>query len=263
MQNRIDTLFKNKKKDILSVYFTAGHPEPESTVKIIKILAQHGVDMIEIGMPFSDPMADGPVIQKSSEKAIKNGMSLPHLFEQLKNIRQEVDLPLLLMGYLNPVMQMGIETFLENCASTGIDGTILPDLPLDEYAQKYKPLFEQKGLYNIFLISPQTTEARIKQIDAESNGFIYMVSSAAVTGAKSTILAEQEEYFTRINQMRLKNNTLIGFGISNNETFAKACSYAQGAIIGSAFIRVLEQDGDLEENIKMFVQSITTKSPAL
>ncbi len=263
MQNRIDTLFTNKKKDILSVYFTAGHPEPQSTVEIIKTLARHGVDMIEIGMPFSDPMADGPVIQKSSEKAIKNGMSLPRLFEQLKDIRQEVDIPLLLMGYLNPVMQMGMETFLDKCAATGIDGTILPDLPLDEYAQKYKPLFKQKNLHNIFLISPQTTENRIKQIDAESSGFIYMVSSAAVTGAKSTILAEQEEYFKRINKMNLKNKTLIGFGISNNETFAKACNYASGAIIGSAFIRALEQDGNMDENIRSFIQSITTKSPAL
>lgn len=254
--NRIDELFKKKKKDILSVYFSAGYPGINDTRQIIKILTKSGVDLIEIGMPFSDPMADGPVIQKSNDAALKNGMSLRMLFEQLKDIRSEVDIPLLMMGYINPVMQYGIDRFCEKCHVLGLDGVILPDLPLDVYLEEYKPTFEKYNLHMIFLVSPQTSNERIFKIDEESKGFIYMVSSSSTTGMKNSISKEQETYFNRLNNINLKNPRLIGFGISNHQTYQKACQYADGVIVGSAFIKALAEEGELEAKIQRFVKMI-------
>jgi tryptophan synthase alpha chain len=254
--NRINRLFQNKHSNILSIYFTAGYPAADSATSIIKALAGAGVDMIEIGMPFSDPMADGPIIQKSSTMALKNGMSLKLLFSQLKDIRKDVDIPLLLMGYLNPVLQYGMEKFCQDCAKTGIDGIILPDLPLLVYQQEYQALFGKYGLHSIFLLSPQTSEDRVKQIDSVSSGFVYMVSSSSTTGVKGTFTAEQITYFQRIRNMRLKNPALIGFGISNQESFATTCKYSNGAIIGSAFVKILGEKGHTETAIKEFVRGI-------
>ncbi|MDJ1479058.1 tryptophan synthase subunit alpha [Cytophagaceae bacterium YF14B1] len=256
MTNRIIQLFEQKKNDILNVYFTAGFPKLEDTRLILQTLADAGADIIEIGMPYSDPVADGPTIQASNDKSLENGMSLKKLFEQLEGIRQYTQVPILLMGYLNPVVQYGVERFCEKCKEIGVDGLILPDLPMYEYLDSYKSVFEKNNLLNIFLITPQTSESRIRQIDEVSKGFIYMVSSASITGAKSGIAEEQEVYFKRVQQMKLANPTLIGFGISNHSSFTKACQYANGAIIGSAFIKVLEQSNDLKTDITDFVQGI-------
>ena len=238
MTNRIDNAFKKGKK-ILSIYFSAGHPNLNDTITIIKNLQDSGVDMIEIGLPFSDPLADGPTIQKSSSMALKNGMTTEKLFNQLDGIRKEIDIPLIIMGYLNPIMQFGIEKFCKQCMSIGIDGLIIPDLPVEVFNETYKSIFSNHGLYNMFLITPQTPTSRIKLIDDVSNGFIYMVSSSSVTGEKNTINTVQTSYFKRIKSMNLKNPTIVGFGISNFETFNKAVSYSNGAIIGSAFINFL------------------------
>ena len=212
--------------------------------------------MVEIGMPYSDPIADGETIQQSNQKALENGMTVRLLFEQLAQVRQEVSLPILLMGYINPVLQFGVEAFCQQCQAVGIDGLILPDITPEVYEAEFKDLFERYGLFNIFLITPQTSEARIRQIDTLSKGFIYMVSSASVTGAKSGISHEQEAYFERINAMSLQNPRLIGFGISNQETFERACRYANGAIIGSAFIKMLEHSTQLSTDVRNFVRQI-------
>ncbi len=256
--NRINKLFQDKKEKILSVYFTAGHPNLNDTVEIIQQLEKNGVDLIEIGMPFSDPTADGPTIQRSSETALKNGMSLKLLFEQLKNIRETVKIPLILMGYINPVYQFGVEKFCEKCAETGIDGLILPDLPLDEYEAFYKQIFEKYNLHNILLITPQTSETRIRQIDEASTGFIYMVSSSSTTGSGKKVEDFQREYFERIQSMNLKNPRLIGFGISDRATFKNACKYANGAIIGSAFVKAIASGSELNDSISQFVKSIVS-----
>ncbi|HOS84925.1 MAG TPA: tryptophan synthase subunit alpha [Bacteroidales bacterium] len=254
--NRIQQLFSKKQKQILSVYFTAGFPQLHDTVSIIELLEKHGVDMIEIGIPFSDPLADGNVIQHSSTVALANGMSLSVLFSQLEHIRKTVSIPLILMGYINPVLQFGVEKFCETCQSIGIDGVILPDLPLHEYTKEYKHIFEQYGIQNILLISPQTEESRIRMIDQQTQAFIYMVSSSSTTGTKSKFNDEQIHYFKRISSMNLQNPLLVGFGISNTETFAQVCEYTHGAIVGSACIKALEQPGTLEQNISTFVSSI-------
>jgi tryptophan synthase alpha chain len=254
--NRIDKLFKDKKSNILSVYFTAGYPHLDSTTVIIKALADSGADMIEIGMPFSDPMADGPVIQRSNEKALQNGISLKLLFRQLSEIRKEVKIPLLLMGYLNPVLQFGIANFCRCCNETGIDGVILPDLPPLVYSEQFLPLFEKYNLCNILLITPQSDNERIRTIDKISSGFIYMVSSSSVTGIKGSFSEEQMSYYKRVSEMDLKNPCLIGFGISDQEAFKMACKYAGGAIIGSAFVKILTQDGSLLENINLFIKGL-------
>jgi tryptophan synthase alpha chain len=254
--NRIDKLFKEKTKNILSVYFTAGFPHLDSTTLIIRALADSGADMIEIGMPFSDPMADGPVIQRSNERAIQNGMSLELLFRQLSGIRNEVKIPLLLMGYLNPVLQFGTANFCRCCNETGIDGVILPDLPPLVYIEQFLPMFEKSDLFNILLITPQSEKERIKSIDKISRGFIYMVSSSSVTGIKGSFSDEQISYFKRVRGMGLKNPCLIGFGISDKEAFKMACKYAGGAIIGSAFVKMLGQDGSFVENISQFIKGI-------
>lgn len=252
--NKIDKLFQAKKENILSIYFTAGFPKLHDTATIIQELERTEVDMIELGMPFSDPLADGPTIQRSSEIALENGMTIKLLFEQLKSVNSRI--PLILMGYLNPILQYGVEPFCENASLLGISGIIIPDLPLQEYLENYKVIFEKYNLKNIFLITPQTTEERIRLIDKHSNGFIYMVSSASTTGGKNEIDIEQEQYFKRIKEMNLNSPTVIGFGIHNQQTFLKACDYANGAIIGSAFIKSIEKSEDLIKDIEGFVNSI-------
>lgn len=255
--NRITEKLKEEGK-LLSIYFTAGYPELEDTVSIIEELERSGVDMIEIGLPFSDPLADGPTIQESSTAALRNGMSTALLFEQLKGIRNSVKIPLIIMGYFNPVLQYGVEEFCSKCAEIGIDGLILPDLPLDVYQEQYEDIFKKHGLLNMFLITPQTSDERIHQIDEASGGFIYMVSSASTTGAKSGFGPEQQQYFERIGSMQLKHPQIVGFGISNAETFDQATQRAKGAIIGSAFIKFLTREG--KKNIDKFIKSI--KVPA-
>jgi len=240
--NRIDQKFQEDKK-LLSIYFSAGHPNLEDTVPSLKNLQAAGVDMVEIGLPFSDPLADGPTIQDSSTKALHNGMTTEKLFSQLDKIREYIDIPLVLMGYFNPMMQYGIEKFCQRCEDIGIDGLIIPDLPVDVYHEQYKNLFDQHGLYNMFLITPQTPDERIRYIDQVSNGFIYMVSSASVTGAKNTFGQTQTDYFNRIAKMELNTPTVVGFGISNAETYDAATTYSKGAIIGSAFIKFLKEKG--------------------
>jgi len=258
MKNRIDQLFETKKENILSVYFTAGYPRLNDTVKIIGELENNGVDLIEIGIPFSDPTADGPTIQKSSEIALKNGMSLKLLFKQLTAIRSSVNIPLILMGYINPVLQLGMEKFCQKCSETGIDGLILPDLPLDEFELHYKKIVQKQNLKNILLITPQTSEERIREIDKTSGGFTYMVSSASTTGASKKVNDFNRSYFERISRMSLKNPRLIGFGISDHSTFSNACKYANGAIIGSAFVKSLQPGEVLKESISAFVRRIRT-----
>jgi tryptophan synthase alpha chain len=252
-QNRIDLKFQEDKK-LLSIYFSAGFPNLEDTVPILKNLQAAGVDMVEIGLPFSDPLADGPTIQESSTRALENGMNTHKLFEQLQGIRDHIEIPLILMGYFNPMMQFGIEKFCQQCEAIGIDGLIIPDLPVDVYNEQYKSLFEKHGLYNMFLITPQTPEERIQYIDEVSNGFIYMVSSAAVTGAQSSFGATQADYFKRIANMNLKTETVVGFGISNSDTYQAAITHSRGAIIGSAFIKFLEKEG--VKSIKDFIAAI-------
>ena len=240
--NRINQKLKEDKK-LLSIYFTAGFPSLNDTVTIIQDLEKSEVDMIEIGLPFSDPLADGPTIQASSTQALKNGMTTEILFNQLKDIRTTVSIPLIIMGYFNPILQYGVEAFCKKCQEVGIDGLIIPDLPVDVYNEQYKTLFESHGLINIFLITPQTSLDRIRFIDSISNGFIYMVSSASVTGSQSGFGDVQTQYFKRVANMKLNNPQIVGFGIHNHETFAQATTYAKGAIIGSSFIKHLTTNG--------------------
>ena len=251
--NRIDQTFKKNVK-VLSIYFSAGHPELEDTLPILVALQDSGVDMVEIGLPFSDPLADGPTIQKSSTCALRNGMTTEKLFDQLENIRDNIHIPLVLMGYLNPIMQYGIERFCQKCQSIGIDGLIIPDLPIDLYHEYYKEVFDKYNLYSMFLITPQTPDARIHFIDSISNGFIYMVSSASVTGAQNTFGKIQEDYFKRIANMKLSTPQIVGFGISNASTYQMATKYCSGGIIGSAFIKFLEKNGVAA--IPEFIKSI-------
>lgn len=256
--NKLDRLFESKKQNLLSVYFTAGYPRLEDTSVILEALAQAGADMVEIGMPFSDPLADGPVIQQSSEIALQNGMSVSTLLGQLidsKSKMQNETCPLILMGYLNPVLQFGVEEFCKKASGAGIDGVILPDLPVQEYLDEYQTTFRKYNLRNIFLITPQTSEERIRKIDEASDSFIYVVSSASTTGTKSGTDGS-ESYFKRIRQMKLNSPLMIGFGISDKASFSKACEYASGAIIGSAFIRALKGSPDPAAATKQFIQSI-------
>lgn len=260
--NRLDQLFAKKKHHILNIYFTAGYPALGDTSTIIFALERAGVDLIEIGMPYSDPLADGPTIQESGQKALANGMTLPLLFEQIATVRQQSNIPLILMGYFNQVMQYGEEAFIRKCIEVGVDGVILPDLPIYEYEQYYQGLFEKAGLHVSFLITPQTSEARIQKIDELTRGFIYMVSNSSITGAKKGISDNQLSYFNRINGLQLKNPRLIGFGISSNETFETACKYANGAIIGSAYIKMLAKAGDIEKDTLSFIQKIKGEIPS-
>ena len=248
--NRIDNYVQEAKAGtrdkLVSIYFTAGFPELNDTRTVIRNLQEAGTDMIEIGLPFSDPLADGPTIQASSTKALNNGMTTEILFDQLKGVREEIHIPLLIMGYFNPILQYGVENFLKKCAELGIDGLIIPDLPVYEYHEKYASLFESYGLRNIFLITPQTSDERIRYIDSISGGFIYMVSSASTTGAKNSFQDEQEEYFKRIEELQLNTPQIVGFGISNKETFQQATNHSSGAIIGSAFVKFIA-DNPLED----------------
>jgi tryptophan synthase alpha chain len=257
--NRISALFSQATEPILNVYTTAGFPHFEDTMTVLNALQKGGVDIIEVGMPYSDPVADGETIQLSNQAALEQGMSVAHLFEQLKDMRKSITVPVLLMGYINPVLQYGVEAFCAKCAEVGVDGLILPDLPMLEYEASYKAIFEKYGLYNILLITPQTNDERIRHIDSVSKGFIYMVSSASTTGAKTGISADQEVYFSRIAAMNLQNPRLIGFGISDHESFLKASKNASGAIIGSAFVKMIAQAKDLQAEIVDFVQSIKGK----
>jgi tryptophan synthase alpha chain len=254
--NRIEKLFEEKKDKILSVYFTAGFPAVDDTIKILERLEEAGADLVEVGIPFSDPVADGPTIQASNQVALNNGMTMKLLFDQLKDVRSRVKLPIILMGYLNPVIQFGIEAFCKKCEECGIDGLIIPDLPMQEYLDEYQTMFKSHGLLNTFLISPQTTEERIRLIDEKTRGFIYMVSSSAITGAKKGISEEQVDYFKRIQAMNLKNPVVVGFGISDNEGFSKVSKYARGAIVGSAFINLIKDSKDLHKDIVSFVKEV-------
>lgn len=255
--NRINKLFEEKQNNILSIYFTAGHPTLDSVVPIISELEKQGCDLIEIGMPFSDPMADGPVIQQSSQKALENGMTLKKLINDLANIRKTVNMPLILMGYLNTVMQYGVENFCQDASEIGIDGVILPDMPLEIYEEQYQDIFEKHELTPIFLISPNTTEERIRKTESLSKGFIYAVSTSSTTGAKQGFSDENEAYFKRIHDMNLKVPVLIGFGISNNKTFTQVCKYQNGGIIGSAFVKAVDGTDKPENRIADFVKAIT------
>ncbi len=254
--NRIEQLFRDKKSDILNVYFTAGYPKQDDTLAVMKALQAAGTDIIEVGMPFSDPVADGPTIQASNQVALDNGMSISILLKQLVSMRESIDVPVVLMGYLNPIIQYGLERFCRDAQACGVDGLILPDLPMAEYLSEYKSVFEEAGLLNIFLITPQTSEERIRLIDEHSQGFIYMVSSAGITGAKSDISEAQKLYFERVNNMLLSTPKLIGFGISDHQTFSTACNYAEGAIVGSAFINLLRDNPDYIQRITPFVKSL-------
>jgi len=253
--NRIEKLFLNKQKNILSIYFTAGFPQLNDTGKILNALQKHGADLVEIGMPYSDPLADGPVIQHSSMMALHNGITIKILFEQINNCRNDLNIPQILMGYLNPVLQYGIEKFCRDAHNAGIDGIILPDLPLHEYETEYKEIFEKYNLHFIFLITPETSEERIRKIDAVSNGFIYAVSSSSITGTEKD-MAAQENYFQKIEEMNLKNPVMIGFGIKDHKTFSQACKHAAGAIIGTAYIKALENSVDIESDTAIFLNSI-------
>lgn len=254
-ENKLTQLFKEK-DNILNIYVTAGFPRLNDTVEIVQELEKNGVDMIEIGMPFSDPMADGPTIQNSSEIAIKNGITLNLIFDQIATIRKTISIPIVMMGYYNQVLQYGDVAFFEKAKSVGVDGFILPDLPLETYQNKYKKILENLQLDCVFLITPQTTDERIKLIDRESSGFLYVVSSYSITGSKNDIQQGQIDYFKRIKILNLKNPKLIGFGISNKETFNTACEHAEGAIIGSAFIKELEQSSNIKETVQNFIENI-------
>ena len=251
--NRINQTL-NQDKKLLSIYFTAGFPQLGDTVPILEQLQEADVDMIELGLPFSDPLADGPTIQESSTQALRNGMTTDKLFTQREGIRDRIHFPMIVMGYFNPIMQYGVERFCKRCQEVGIDGLIIPDLPADVYHTQYQSLFQQYGLLNMFLITPQTPDERIRYIDQVSEGFIYMVSSAATTGAQGSFGDTQQHYFQRIADMKLQSKLLVGFGISNAETYQAAVAHSQGAIIGSAFIKHLEANGN--QSVQDFVKTI-------
>lgn len=240
--NRINQLFSNNPRNLLSIYFCAGSPSLEGTAEVIRTLEQKGVQMVEIGIPFSDPMADGPVIQQAATKALHNGMTLKKLFSQLADIRSQVTIPLILMGYLNPIMQYGFEKFCASCVEASVDGMIIPDLPYADYISDYKEIADRHDLKMIMLITPETSEERIRLIDAHTSGFIYMVSSAATTGAQQDFNEQKQAYFRRINAMNLQNPRLVGFGISNKATFEAAIAHSSGAIIGSKFVQLLKSE---------------------
>lgn len=254
--NRIKQLFENRKDGIKSIYFTAGYPELNNTKPVLEALQANGIDMVEIGIPFSDPMADGPVIQHAATLSLRNGMSLKLLFEQLKDIRKTVHIPLAFMGYLNPIMQYGFEPFCRSCVEAGIDGVIIPDLPFADYMSDYKDIADKYDLKVIMLITPETSEERIRLIDTNTDGFIYMVSSAAITGAQKNFDEAKQAYFRRINQMGLKNPRLIGFGISNKETYEAAAQNASGVIIGSRFVQLLGEKASPESAIQQLFRDL-------
>lgn len=254
--NRLDQLFQKKSHDLLNLYATAGYPHQDSLLEIAPALEAAGVDLMEVGMPYSDPLADGPTIQQSSQVAIKNGMHLALLFEQIRTIRETVNVPIILMGYLNQVLQFGKERFLDGCVDAGVDGLILPDLPLHEFEAEYKTALEERDLRISFLLTPETPEGRIRKIDALSSGFVYMVSRSSITGGQQAMTAVQTGYFERIEAMQLQQPRMIGFGISDHQSFALACRYAHGGIIGSAFLRAIAAVDDLPGAVEAFVEGI-------
>ena len=255
--NRINQLFADNKKDLLSIYFCAGAPTLDGTANVIRTLAANGISMIEIGIPFSDPMADGPVIQEAATKSLRNGMSLKLLFEQLKDIRKDVSIPLVLMGYMNPIVRFGFEQFCQKCVEVGIDGMILPDLPFKDYMEEFKSIADRYDLRIIMLITPETSEERIRFIDSNTDGFIYMVSSAAITGAQKEFDAAKQAYFNKVHAMNLQHPTMIGFGISNKQTLESAQANANGAIIGSKFVQLLDAaKGDAQAAIDQLYEAL-------
>ena len=255
--NRINKLFQDSPKNLLSIYFCAGCPTLEGTANVIRTLERNDVHMIEIGIPFSDPMADGIVIQNAATQALRNGMSLRLLFDQLRDIRNDVHIPLVFMGYLNPIMQFGFESFCRKCVECGIDGVIIPDLPFKDYEETYKPIADRYDIRVIMLITPETSETRVREIDEHTDGFIYMVSSAATTGAQKDFDAQKQAYFKKIQDMHLRNPRMVGFGISNKQTFDAACANSSGAIIGSRFVTLLnEYEGDAEKAITQLKEGL-------
>jgi len=256
--NRLNQLFNTKRDNLLSIYYTAGYPELNTTLDIAEALEKAGVDFLEIGFPYSDPVADGPVIQHSSEKALENGMTLNLLFDQLKDLRKRIAIPIMLMGYFNPIVQYGVERFCKKAAEVGVDGIIVPDLPIYEYETLYSGFFKDNNLSNIFMVTPQTSEERIRKIDELSNSFIYLLSSSTITGANLQMSDNIEDYYKRIKAMHLKNPTIFGFGIKDNASFKKVCEYANGAIVGTAFVKHLGTENYLEK-IPGFVRAITHK----
>lgn len=255
MMNRIDKLFQDKKKDILNIYYTAGFPQLNDTLTVLENLQKCGADMVEIGIPFSDSLADGPVIQEANQQALRNGMSLHLLFQQLKDFRESIHIPVILMGSLNPVLQFGIEDFLTACKINGIDGVILPDLPVTEYEKNYRQMFESADVHCIFLITPETRDGRLNKIDSLSQGFIYAVSSSSTTGKEKDI-QKQKDYFIRLQQQHLNNPMLVGFGIKDKDTFETACQYTNGAVIGTAFIKALQKGNNIPESVSSFIQQV-------
>lgn len=254
--SRIKDLFSNKQNNILSVYFTAGYPEIGATLKIAEALEKAGADFLEIGFPYSDPLADGPVIQNSSQVAIENGMTLKLLFEQLKDLRSRVSIPVFLMGYANPMIQYGVANFCKAAAEVGIDGVIVPDLPLSEYEEMYKDDFVKNGLSNIFLVTPQTSADRIRKIDELSSGFIYLLSSSSTTGKDLDVSDAIGNYYQRVKDMNLNNPLIIGFGISDHQSFFRANEYANGAIVGTAFVKTISDSTNYLAHIPAFVKKI-------
>ncbi len=253
--NRIEKLFKSKQQNIFNIYCTAGYPQLNSTLQVMKALQNNGADMIELGIPYSDPLADGPIIQTSNSKALANGMTIKKLFDQLKELRNEIYIPIILMGNMNPVLQYGFEKFCSDAAAVGIDGLILPDLPPYEFETQYGIIIKKYGLDFIFLITPETSEERITKLDELSSGFLYAVSSSSTTGNDKDFTVV-EKYLKRLQNMKLKNPVLVGFGIKDKQTFENVCKYANGAIIGSAFIKALENTTDVENTTKQFLKSI-------
>ena len=254
--NRIDKLFAEKKNNIMSVYYPAGFPNINSTMPILKELQAQGIDMVELGIPFSDPMADGVVIQAAATKALENGISLKLIFSQIENMRNEINIPVILMGYLNPIMHYGFDRFCQSCVRIGVDGVIIPDLPFSDYINEYKHIAEQYGIKVVMFITPETSDDRIRLIDEHSSGFIYMVSVAGTTGSKDSFDQNQQNYFQRIDTMQLHHPRLIGFGISNKATYKAACNNANGAIIGSHFVKILEQKEDIAQSVKLLIESV-------
>lgn len=253
--SRLKNLFQEKKQNILNIYVTAGYPNLDSTVNIMHSLQEAGADIVELGMPYSDPLADGETIQASSTVALKNGMKISKLFEQLKHMRDEISIPIVLMGYMNPILQYGFENFCAHAANAGIDGLILPDLPVHEFEQTYKAILEKYNLDFIFLVTPETSEERVKKLDALSSGFLYAVSSSSTTGNEKDFFLV-EKYLQRLQSYKLKNPVLVGFGIKDKETFTRACAHSNGAIIGSAFIKALQKSKSETEATKQFIKSI-------
>lgn len=253
--NRIEALFKKKNERVLNVYCTAGYPKLDSTVTVMKALQENGADIIELGMPYSDPLADGPVIQASSTIALANGMTIKKLFEQIKGFRKDINIPVILMGYMNPVLQYGFEKFCADASAVGIDGLILPDLPEYEYETEYGAIIKKYGLDFIFLVTPETSEKRIKKLDELSSGFLYAVSSSSTTGSEKNMTAVTS-YLQNLKSLQLRNSILVGFGIKDKQTFDEACRHANGAIIGSAFVKAIENGKNVEDSVKQFLKSV-------